>query len=273
MPTFTLYQIDAFASRVFSGNPAAVVPLGKWPDDAVLTRIAAENNLSETAFFSGEHGNYRIRWFAPVGEVDLCGHATLASAYVITRFLEPDVDSVHFDSPGGELIVRRTGEALELDFPSRPAYRAEDALASRIRLALGVPVPWCGRTRNPDPDSDKLLAVLDSATAVETLAPDAAALKGLPGQGLVVTARGIDCDFVSRYFVPKLDIPEDPVTGSAHCTLAPYWAEILGKQVFFARQVSARGGELWCRLVGDRVRIAGRCVPYLEGRITVPAES
>lgn len=269
MPTLPLYHVDAFADRAFAGNPAAVVPLSRWLDDTVLIRIAAENNLSETAFFVRSTNCFHIRWFTPVREVELCGHATLATAFVITRFLDSGAKELVFSSASGELRVRQAGDKLELDFPARPPQPMDDALAGRIAKALGQIPVWCGQTRNTDPDSDKLLAVLDSAASVKALAPDSMALGQLPGQGVIATSRGEDCDFVSRYFVPKLGILEDPVTGSAHCTLVPYWAGMLGKDDFFARQVSARGGELWCRLAGDRVRIAGRCVLYLEGRITV----
>ncbi|MGA7965543.1 MAG: PhzF family phenazine biosynthesis protein [Gammaproteobacteria bacterium] len=269
MPTLSLYHVDAFADRAFAGNPAAVVPLSTWMDDDVLTRIAAENNLSETAFFVRSSDSFHIRWFTPVREVELCGHATLATAFVITRFVDSAANELVFSSASGELRVRPASDKFELDFPARPPQAMDDALAGRIAKALGQAPIWCGQTRNADPDSDKLLAVLDSDASVKALTPDSVALGQLPGQGVIVTARGEDCDFVSRYFVPKLGIPEDPVTGSAHCTLVPYWAEVLDKDDFFARQVSARGGELWCRLVGDRVRIAGRCVLYLEGRITI----
>ncbi|MGH8128617.1 MAG: PhzF family phenazine biosynthesis protein [Gammaproteobacteria bacterium] len=269
MSTLLLYHVDAFADRAFSGNPAAVVPLAEWLDDDVLTHIAAENNLSETAFFIKQSGRFHIRWFTSVREVDLCGHATLATAFVITRFLDRSANELVFDSASGELRVRKAGEKLELDFPARPPQPMDEALAKRVEKALGQTPVWCGQTRNANPDSDKLLAVFDSAASVKTLAPDSAALVELPGQGVIATARSEECDFVSRYFVPKLGIPEDPVTGSAHCTLIPYWAEALGKREFFARQVSARGGELWCRLEGERVRIGGHCALYLEGRITI----
>lgn len=267
--TLPLYHVDAFSRQVFGGNPAAVVPLREWLDDALMQQIAAENNLSETAFLVGQGERYRIRWFTPVREVDLCGHATLASAFVITRFLAPDADPLRFDSLSGELVVRRTDDALELDFPARPAQAVDAGLAGDLSCALGVSTRWCGSTRNPDPDSDKIMAWLEDAEAVRTLKPDFAAMRQLPGQGVIVTAEGEDCDFVSRYFVPKLGIPEDPVTGSAHCTLVPFWADKLGRAELAARQVSARGGELACRLAGERVRIAGRCALYLEGRLAV----
>lgn len=269
MPTLPLYHVDAFAGRVFAGNPAAVVPLTEWLDDAVLTRIAAENNLSETAFFVKQAERFHIRWFTPLREVELCGHATLATAFVITRFLDTAADELVFDSASGELRVRTRDDKLELDFPARPPQPMDEALVERVVHALGQMPAWCGQTHNADPDSDKLLAVFDSAASVKALSPDHAALRELPGQGVIVTARGEDCDFVSRYFAPKVGVPEDPVTGSAHCALIPYWAEVLGKDEFFARQVSPRGGELWCRLANDRVRIAGRCALYLEGRLTV----
>lgn len=267
MESLPIYHVDAFTGRVFSGNPAAVVPLPDWLGDPTLTRIAAENNLSETAFFIKRGDRFHIRWFTPVREVDLCGHATLATAFVIARFLDPDFDELAFDSMSGELRVRRSGERFELDFPARPAQAMEGDPAAAVARALSGEPEWCGRTHNPDPDSDKLIAVFGSDATVASLAPDLEALKRLPGQGVIATAGGGDCDFVSRYFVPKLGIPEDPVTGSAHCTLVPYWAGQSGQSEFFARQVSARGGELWCRLEGDRVRIAGHCALYLEGRI------
>ena len=187
----------------------------------------------------------------------------------IARFLAPGTDTLLFDSLSGELVVRRNGDTLELDFPARPAGAVDEELAGSIGSALGASTLWCGSTRNPDPDSDKLMARLEDAGTVRTLRPDFAAMRKLPGQGLIVTAPGEDCDFVSRYFVPKLGIPEDPVTGSAHCTLVPFWSDQLGRTELRARQVSARGGELECRLAGERVRIAGQCALYLEGRITV----
>jgi len=268
-PASPLYHVDAFSSEVFGGNPAAVVPLEDWPDDALLQKIAAENNLSETAFLVGRGERYRIRWFTPVREVELCGHATLASAFVITRFLAEGAETLRFDSLSGELVVRRDGDMLELDFPARPAGPADERLAADMAGALGASAHWCGSTRNPDPDSDKLIARFEDAEAVRKLEPDFAALRQLPGQGVIVTAEGTDCDFVSRYFVPKLGIPEDPVTGSAHCTLVPFWSEKLGRTELQARQVSPRGGELRCRLAGDRVRIAGHCALYLEGRLVL----
>ena len=219
---FPIYHVDAFTNNVFGGNPAAVVPLDAWREDALLQQVAAENNLSETAFLVWAGDHYHIRWFTPVREVELCGHATLASAFIITRFLAPQARTLTFDSLSGILSVRRDGESLELDFPARPASEVDSALAGEVTGALGdVSIRRCGSTNNPDPDSDKIIARLENAAAVQALAPDFSALARLPGQGVIVTAEGEECDFVSRYFVPKLGIPEDPVTGSAHCTLVP----------------------------------------------------
>lgn len=267
MNKIPLYHVDAFTQHAFGGNPAAVIPLSEWPEDVLLQQISAENNLSETAFFVAEGEGYRIRWFTPLREVDLCGHATLATAFVITRYLDTDADVLRFSSASGELTVRVQGEKLELDFPARPVVETLPVITGEVGAALGIQPLWCGTTRNPDADSDKVLAVYDDAAQITGLRPDMAKLKRLPGQGLIASAPGDDCDFVSRYFVPKVGIEEDPVTGSAHCSLVPYWADKLDKTDFFARQVSARGGELWCALHGDRVRIAGHAVLYLQGTI------
>lgn len=253
-----LYQVDAFAARPFGGNPAAVVPLADWLDDGVLQAIALENNLSETAFFVRRDGRYDLRWFTPTVEVDLCGHATLASAHVILNHLDPEATRVDFESKSGPLAVTRDGELLTLDFPAKPPQPVEDPA---VAAALGAPPLELLR-------ADKTLAVLESEAAVRAAKPDLAVVAGLKGDGLIVTAPGEEVDFVSRYFAPHAGIPEDPVTGSAHCVLTPYWAERLGKQELSAWQVSARGGELFCRLAGERVLISGRVAPYLQGRIT-----
>jgi len=257
-----LFQVDAFASRVFAGNPAAVVPLDAWLPDATLQSIAAENNLSETAFLVGAAGDYHIRWMTPEDEVDLCGHATLASAWVVFNELEKGRTEVRFRSQSGPLRVSAEGDRLALDFPSRPADPAEGSVEA-LAAALGV------RPRAVLASRD-YLAVLDAEEEVRALKPDMARVTALDRMAVIATAPGRDCDFVSRFFVPSLGIPEDPVTGSAHCTLVPYWAKRLGKTRLFARQVSARGGELWCEDRGERVAIAGRCVKYLEGTIEVP---
>jgi predicted PhzF superfamily epimerase YddE/YHI9 len=255
-----IYQVDAFTSRVFTGNPAAVCPLSSWLDDATLQAIAAENNLSETAFFVGGAGEYDLRWFTPAQEVDLCGHATLASAHVILGRLEPGGKAVTFRSKSGPLAVTREDELLVLDFPSRPGEPVEppDALVR----GLGRPPREVNRARD-------FMAVYGSEDEVRSLRPDMATLLAVDALGVIVTAAGGDCDFVSRFFAPRAGIAEDPVTGSAHCTLIPYWSRRLGRSHLRARQVSARGGELVCEDRGDRVRIGGRAVTYLEGSIEV----
>jgi PhzF family phenazine biosynthesis protein len=259
-----LFQIDAFASRVFSGNPAAVVPLERWLDDATLQAIAAENNLSETAFFVGSGGQYHIRWMTPAAEVDLCGHATLASAFVVFSVVEPGRTEVAFQSLSGPLRVEAEGDRLALDFPSSPS-RPLEGTASAVAEALGgAPVAVL--------ESLDLMAVYERESDVRTLAPDMAKLATLGSTGVIATAPGGDCDFVSRFFAPGVGIPEDPVTGRAHCSLVPYWSKRLGRGSLFARQVSKRGGELWCEDRGARVRIAGRAVLYLEGTIELPGD-
>jgi PhzF family phenazine biosynthesis protein len=257
-----IYQVDAFADRLFAGNPAAVCPLKEWLPDDVLQAIAAENNLSETAFLLREGDDYALRWFTPAVEIDLCGHATLASGHVVFRFLEPERRSVAFRTrKAGTLTVSRQGELLAMDFPARRA--APCALPAALTAALGAePVELLAGDRD-------WLAVFPSAEDVRALHPDFRALEKL-GRTLIVTAPGRDgIDFVSRFFGPTVGIDEDPVTGSAHCTLVPYWAERTGRTRLEARQLSARGGALSCELAGDRVVLAGRAVLYLEGWITV----
>lgn len=256
-----IYQLDAFAGRRFAGNPAAVCPLESWIDDALMQSIANENNLAETAFVVRENGGWRIRWFTPTHEVELCGHATLAAGYVVANHLDKGAREVVFASRSGPLRVGRDGETYVLDFPAMapqpaaaPAGLAAALGATPIEtLAVGI---WT-------------LAVFGSAADVAALKPDMALLSTLAADAVIASAPGKDCDFVSRCFVPKLGIPEDPVTGSAHCVLTPYWARRLGRKQLSAKQISARGGELACGLAGDRVTIAGRVVPYLEGRIDV----
>ncbi|MEX0922784.1 MAG: PhzF family phenazine biosynthesis protein [Rhodovibrionaceae bacterium] len=254
-----LYQVDAFSAKPFGGNPAAVVPLESWLDDALLQAIALENNLSETAYFVRRGERYDLRWFTPAVEVDLCGHATLASAYVILTHLQPEAGRVDFESRSGPLAVTRDGALLTLDFPAKPPAPVEDPAVAE---ALGAAPLELLR-------SDKTLAVLADEAAVRAAKPDLGIVAGLDSDGLIVTAPGDEVDFVSRYFAPHAGIPEDPVTGSAHCVLTPYWAERLNKQELTARQVSARGGELRCRLEGDRVLISGRVAAYLKGRISI----
>ncbi len=256
-----LYHIDAFTGSVFAGNPAAVCPLESWPDDSLLQSIAAENNLSETAFYVPEGEIFRIRWFSPAAEVDLCGHATLATAYVLFHLRGFTGERVVFQSRSGELAVERDGDRLRLDFPAQPPEpcHAPEALIA----ALGHAPSEVLRSQ------DYLVAYPDEAT-VRNLDPDMEKLRGVDLRGVIVTAPGTGgTDFVSRFFVPKLGIPEDPVTGSAHCALVPYWSRRLGKTTFQARQVSARGGDLFCENRGERVSIAGRAVKYMEGTIEV----
>lgn len=258
-----LYWIDAFTDRVFGGNPAGVVPLSTWPDDALLQKIAFENGLSETAFFvRTAPDRFHLRWFTPLVEVDLCGHATLAAARVLFGELGQPGERIVFDSKSGALSVKqRTDGKLELDFPIRPARPAE-ADAELIR-GLGAAPAETARSANA------WFCVYACAGDVRALRPDHALLATLTPGRIIVTAPGDDCDFVSRFFAYDAGIPEDPVTGSAHCTLVPYWAARLGRTVLHARQVSARGGELWCELAGDRVKIAGHATLYLRGEITV----
>jgi PhzF family phenazine biosynthesis protein len=263
MKRFPIYQIDAFADRVFAGNPAAVMPLERWLPDAVMQAIAAENNLSETAFLVREGNAYRIRWFMPIGEIDLCGHATLASAFVVMTELEPGRDRVDFASMSGPLSVTRHGDTFRLDFPTRPPRPVP--CPAGLAEALGAPVKEAWLTRD-------LFALLEDEATVRSLKPDLEALSRLEPTSFVVTAKGTDCDFVSRCFAPREGIPEDPVTGSVHCVLIPYWAERLGKTQLFARQLSKRGGELFCELRGDRVQIAGKAVKVLEGAFLLDVE-
>ena len=255
-----LYQLDAFADRVFAGNPAAVCPLEAWLPDATMQAISAENNVSETAFFVPEGEAYALRWFTPTVEVDLCGHATLASAFVIFRDLQPGLERVVFRTrSAGELAVGRDGDLLALDFPSRPPGPC--AVPSELAAALGASPSTVLASRD-------YLAVFEAAGAVAALRPDFAALAALDRFAVIATAPGADgIDFVSRFFAPARGVSEDPATGSAHCSLIPYWAELLGKTRLEARQLSQRGGALSCALRGDRVTIAGRVVPYFEGTI------
>ena len=254
------YIVDAFAGEVFRGNPAAVCPLDAWLPDATLQNIAAENNLSETAFVVPRGNEFELRWFTPAVEMDLCGHATLAAAHVLFAEQKFSGDEVRFHSRSGLLAVQRDGEILTLDFPSRPPQPC--VMPEALVRGLGRQPKQVFKSRD-------YLAVFDSAEEVRALKPDFAALKTLDCLGIIVTAKGDGCDFVSRFFAPAAGVDEDPVTGSAHCTLIPFWAAKLGKEKLFAQQVSRRGGELFCELVGDRVRIGGKAVLYLRGEIVL----
>jgi PhzF family phenazine biosynthesis protein len=256
-----IYQVDAFSSKLFGGNPAAICPLDEWLSDATLQSIAAENNLAETAYYVPKNGGFHLRWFTPGVEVDLCGHATLAAAHVIMDIRrEVPNGRVAFDSKSGELIVNRDGDLYALDFPARPPV--ETAFDDKLIDALGAKPTMVLGARD-------YLCVFDTEADVRAVKPNMEKLAAIDRFATIITAPGTDCDFVSRFFAPAKGVPEDPVTGSAHCTLIPYWAKRLGKTKLFARQVSPRGGELWCEHRGDRVTIAGRAVKYLEGTIVV----
>ena len=254
-----VYQIDAFIDRLFGGNPAADCVLDRWLETRVLQSIAAENNLSETAFLVGGRGHYDLRWFTPKVEVDLCGHATLASAHVVFRELEPRRRDVAFDSRVGTLRVCRAGERMTLDLPTSRGWIGERA--DRLAEGLGAEPLEIWR------DLRYLLAVFPDEASIRDVAPDFSILAALDSQGIIVTAPGQSVDCVSRTFGPRVGIPEDPVTGSSHCLLTTYWAAWTGKTRFLARQLSHRGGDLECELRGERVLLSGIAVKYLQGEI------
>ncbi len=254
------YIVDAFADRVFEGNPAAVCVLDRWPEEDRMMRITRENNLSETAFAVPEGEGYRLRWFTPSGEIDLCGHATLASAYVIFTHLDPDLGAIRFHTLSGVLEVTREDGLLAMVFPARPGVRC-DAPEALVK-GLGKPPLAVYKSRD-------YMAIYASEQDVLDLQPNMDELKKVAALGVIATARGNSVDFVSRFFAPNAGVPEDPVTGSAHSTLIPYWKEQLGKTDFVAQQVSARGGTLYCTDLGATVKMRGAAAPYLEGYITV----
>lgn len=255
-----IYQIDAFTDEVFKGNPAAVCPLREWLPDGLMQQIAMENNLSETAFLVGAQGDYQLKWFTPVSEVDLCGHATLAAAWVLHNELDDSSHLLKFQTRSGELRVSGSGDTFTMDFPLQapqpcevPELLAEGLGVTPMEVLLAA---------------DYLVRVADEQT-VRNMRPDFRMLSRLPHRGVMVTAPGDEVDFVSRWFGPNVGVDEDPVTGSAHTTLTPYWAAKLGKVELYAAQVSARGGSLVCRIDGDRVFISGSAVKFLEGVITL----
>jgi PhzF family phenazine biosynthesis protein len=255
-----IYQIDAFSHKPFQGNPAAVCILDAWLGDETLQNIAAENNLAETAFLVGSGGSYELRWFTPEVEVDLCGHATLASAYAVFRFLQPNLEQIAFSTMSGILTVTHDGDLLSMDFPARAPRPTEfdDVLVD----ALGIQPLQVLKSRD-------LLVLFEKEQLIRELTPNFEKLKQVKdGLGVIVTAPGDSCDFVSRFFAPKAGISEDPVTGSSHCTLVPFWATRLDKTRVHARQLSKRGGELFCRYGGDRVTISGHCALFLTGEIS-----
>jgi PhzF family phenazine biosynthesis protein len=259
-----LFQVDAFTSRVLGGNPAGVIPLEQWLPDETLQAIAAENFLPETSYIipaaPGESIDYHLRWFTPEIEMDLCGHATLAAAHVLMRHQGYEKKLVRFGSQSGPLSVERDGDRLVLDFPSRTPEPRE--VSAAFTEALGARPKELHLARD-------WLAVYDTEEEVRALRPDFAKVAALGAFAVIVTAPGKNSDFVSRFFAPGAGVPEDPVTGSAHCTLIPYWSRRLGKKSLHALQVSKRGGELWCEDAGERVKIGGHAVTYLEGTIRI----
>jgi PhzF family phenazine biosynthesis protein len=255
------YQIDAFADRVFAGNPAGVCFLNRWLKDSILQSIAAENNVSETAFLVPAGSGYELRWFTPKVEVDLCGHATLASAFAVFEYVKPKADRVDFQTQSGSLSVERREDLLVMNFPAR---RPEPCTPpDQLAEILGIPPLQTFQARD-------LLVVYENEEQIRGIQPDLERVAALDIFAIIVTAPGKNSDFVSRFFAPKVGVPEDPVTGSAHCTLIPYWSERLGKKELHAFQLSERGGELFCIDQGDRVSIGGKAVTYLSGTIRIP---
>lgn len=266
----TIYQVDAFAEKVFGGNPAAIIPLQNWIDDELMQKIAMENNLSETAFIVATEGasesSYHIRWFTPTLEIDLCGHATLASAYIIKTFLEPHVQEIAFTTQKAGKLKTYIKEGLyTLDFPSRRPVACE--APRQLLQSLGnTAIVEVLRSRD-------YFVVLPNEDAVLNMEPDFNLMKELDTTGVIITAKGQSADVVSRCFYPVAGIDEDPVTGSAHCNIVPYWAEKLGTTKLFAKQLSKRGGDLWCELKGDRVLMSGHCALFMKGELSiVPGE-
>ncbi len=255
-----LYQIDAFTSRLFGGNPAAVIPLQDWLDDELMQKIAAENNLPETAFFVGQDGKYELRWFAPLAEVDLCGHATLATAWVLYSRLNEKSNKLVFQTRSGDLTVVPDASGLTLDLPVINAVACEPP--KELLQAIVV---------EPEDvlQAEDYIVVLRNEQQLKAIQPNFSLLKKIALRGVVVTAPGDEVDFVSRMFAPKFGIDEDPVTGSSHCSLTPYWAERLAKTRFIAHQLSDRGGEIKCELDADGVKLSGQCVEYMQATITI----
>ena len=255
-----IYQVDAFTSDLFKGNPAAVVPLDSWISDDVMQNIAAENNLSETAFYVRNNEGFEIRWFTPTIEVDLCGHATLATSFVVFERKEVAGNQVVFNSKSGALKIDKTADGLELDFPATVPVIAE--LPSWIKDVGGNPIEAYSC-------EDDFLLIYDSEEAIRNLTPNFTALKQVPVRGIICSSKSERCDFVSRFFAPGAGIDEDPVTGSAHTKLVPYWAKLLKKEKLLAKQISKRGGELKCNLQGDRVKLSGEAKLFLKGEIYI----
>ncbi|MEI6455106.1 MAG: PhzF family phenazine biosynthesis protein [bacterium] len=256
-----IYQVDAFTDHLFGGNPAAVCPLETWLSDVLMQQIAGENNLAETAFFVRKNGDYHIRWFTPALEVDLCGHATLASAHVLYNHLGFTGKEIRFDSRSGWLTVKKEGGLLTLDFPADIFSVADPPALLISSLGMEPLEVYKGKT--------DWMVLLENQQAVENITPDLGMMSRVPGRGVIVTSRGEKADFVSRFFGPQSGVPEDPVTGSAHTTLAPFWGERLGKSSMEALQVSQRRGQLHCTVKGDRVEISGEARTFFTGEITL----
>jgi len=260
--TIPIYQADAFTDKLFGGNPAAICPLTEWLPDDVMQKIAIENNLAETAFFVKTDNGYKLRWFTPEYEIDLCGHATLASAHILFSELGYTGDAIHFETvKAGILHVTRDADKYTMDFPSRPPIHIDAPVGLTEALSEKEPVEVL-RSRD-------YFIVYESEDDIRDISPDFFALSKMDTVGVIVTVPGKNVDFVSRFFAPGAGIPEDPVTGSAHCNLIPYWAKKLGKNKLHAYQLSARKGELWCELKGERVLMSGKAVTYLKGTIEV----
>jgi PhzF family phenazine biosynthesis protein len=259
----TIYQVDAFTKEVFKGNPAAVCPLESWLPDETMQRIALENNLAETAFFVKNGDVYEIRWFTPLIEVNLCGHATLASAFVIFNELGETATTIRLHSHrSGDLSVEKQGERLILDFPSYGLNEIE--IDERLVEAVGKRPLQTWETQG-----NMVFMLFEKESDIARIEPEMSALAKIPFDEVIVTAKGDSADFVSRMFAPRIGIPEDPVTGAIHCSLIPYWSKKLGKTELFAKQISARGGELFCEFAGDRVKIGGSAALFLKGEIYV----
>ena len=255
-----IYQIDAFAKKPFEGNPAAVVPLLQWLPDNIMQAIAEENNLAETAFFVPSNNGFAIRWFTPKKEIALCGHATLAAAFVLNQYLNYSQDVVEFESQSGVLRVRKLNNDYQLDFPNQPPRKCD--IPPVLVEALGAKPSACYA-------AEDLIAVFENEQQIQDINPDEKLLAQLPLRGVIVTSAAKDYDFVARFFAPKYGIPEDPVTGSAYTQLTPYWANRLDKTELSAKQLSKRGGELHCALNDERVMITGSAVSYMVGEITL----
>lgn len=260
--TYTLYQVDAFTDRLFGGNPAAVIPLTQWIEDSLMQQLAMENNLSDTAFFVPSNKpdtDFEIRWFTPVLEINLCGHATLASAFILFDKLDYLKDEIRFDSKSGIISVTKKDSILQMDFPAWKPGPVNQDYSGLVKALGNIPVESIYKYRD-------VLIEFANEELVRSCEPDFTLLKKI-GEKVIVTSKGNEVDFVSRFFAPSAGIDEDPVTGSAHSQLIPFWSEKSGKKKLHAKQLSQRGGELWCENFGDRVMIGGRCVFYMKGEI------